>query len=375
MSLPLNKQIQLSHEDEVAFASRAQQLLKHALNTTPVMPPSTESLGFKVYKYILKNEYFCIGSMQGSLDDIKYAFYADTTPDTKNVAAITLGKYYHDAGVIQVLQQKTQHDSFRFMGVKYIQPAKSSPITKSKDPVVHLECCGTHVDKETGQSVLYQILEWIDMELYSTPQYSLEKPIKATCSMINLFRAESPTSIGLFSATLYDTGYPIFLSRLNTGSSYCDFLARLSSLPVSRRLLDASPIAQPCVINGKICSVCQSQLKALRAKHDCLACGDVMCSNCTHYVQSPLTTNKYCTKCVAKARQYSGCSSPLTEQETSPLPFDESPAHIPDSTNQEDLPDNIEYPMAQIQRQLSEQNIILSNMRFALERRAQCKQY
>ncbi|OQS02068.1 hypothetical protein THRCLA_05533 [Thraustotheca clavata] len=364
MSLPLNKQIQLSHEDEAAFVSRAQQLLKQALNTTPVMPPSTEKLGFRVYKFILKKEYFCTGNMDGNLDDIKYALYADNTTDAKNVAGITFGKYYQDAGVLQVLQQRSQQDSFQFLGVKYIQLAKTNVFMKSKDPVVYLECCGTYIDKKTGQSILYQILDWIDMEHYSAPQNTWEKAIKSTGSMINLFRMETPTTIGIFSSTLYEADIPVYLSRINTGSSYCDFFSRLSSLPVSRRLLDSSPIVQHWVPDSKICSVCQSPFKTLRPKHNCRACGDIMCSNCTHYVQSPTTLNKYCKKCVVEARQCGDYPS-LIEQEPSPMSVDESTPALLYLTNE------VDNPISQIEKKLSEQNTILSAMRIVLEQRAQ----
>ncbi|OQR92457.1 hypothetical protein ACHHYP_03686 [Achlya hypogyna] len=381
MSSSLLKTFELPHEEEVAFGTRARRFLASALATpAPASPPALEKRGLRVYKDDGKREYSCCGVLNVSLPDIRYALYSDSSKDAKTVAAIMLGKSFHDAAVVRTLQTRSDADPFAFIGVKYLSIQKSALFTKPK-ALLCLEYSGTY-SAPHSPPLLYQILEWVDMKHYVAPENAYHKAIRPACSMVNLFRpvAGNARAVTIVSRTIYATEMPVYLRQINTTASYCDHVLQLSTLPVARRLLDANTIVQHWVPEAdcKACSVCTAGFMALRQKHHCRSCGDIMCSSCTHSVQAPTTVNKYCTKCVLGARQREGPPKPVA-QVPPPQPLDRVPTFLytapakerADSDDDErTTTDEVHKTFSRIEEKLAEQNYLLSSMRDVLRRQS-----
>ncbi|KAF0683394.1 Aste57867_24518 [Aphanomyces stellatus] len=302
--------LELSHDQRVAFGARTHAHLRHALDTL--------SLGQKMQygqKYLDKmglevfsdgDSTVCTGILNTTMPDIVYAMYASTTKETQTVSAILLGQAYDDAGVLDTFETRSPDDMYRFGGAKHVSLARKGLFSKAKERrAVYLEAMGTLRDDDDDHVRLYHLVEYIDMAHYETTC-----AIRPICTSLTLLHAnpDDVKSVLVWAKASYYKETPSYLTQMHQPAAYWQRTLALSSLAVSRRLVESTSLVQHWVPNAdcKKCSVCDVGFKTLRPKHHCRCCGEMMCHMCSIHIQSPAVIHKYCTKCVLKSRSVRG---------------------------------------------------------------------
>ncbi|ETV96312.1 hypothetical protein, variant [Aphanomyces invadans] len=303
---------ELTREQLVEFTARTKTLLRdtlHLLSLDQRLQHGTkvmERMGLQVYTD--GDSTTITGHLATTIVDLEYAMYATTTQHVQTVAAIMHNELYNDADVLDVQQSQTLEDTFHFVGVKSVALARKGMFAKPHH-IVYLESTGTIHDDGTAR--LYQHIEYVDMaHYYYTAKNSWSKAIRPICSTVSLFEADpcDATSVRVYSRAHYSHDTPSSLYQMHQPQVYWQWVLSLASLAVSRRLMDATSLVQYWVPNGecKSCSVCNSAFKALRPKHHCRSCGEMMCHGCSIHIRSPTVVHKFCTKCVLKSRELRG---------------------------------------------------------------------
>lgn len=273
-----------------------------------------------------KGLFLVVSDMPGTLSDVTEALYADKTTDQHLIHAMQMENSFLDGGIIDVVETKTSEDPFRFLGLKWMA-AKDSGFRSDVKRSAYFEYSGTRYDCQ-NRKTLFRIMGTVipeDDEDESSQGYEHSL-------LIFLYRAGRHSTINVMMKGSMDLGGNGDLTRpVNRtmvwncwkGATHIDMLAQVRRLSRTQFVDRANWVPDS---DRKCCYICSKRFSALRSRHHCRACGDIMCNNCTVTFsikmkslsgkQEPKFCGKFCTRCLMSIKQQRSSSTRMTDPET-----------------------------------------------------------
>ncbi|EQC29868.1 hypothetical protein SDRG_12413 [Saprolegnia diclina VS20] len=268
-----------------------------------------DRLGLKVYAKPMSGssvaQYLAVGALPTTFSSLVDALYADTSNDQKILDSILLEHDFANAGVLSVLEARRKDDASAFLGLKYLK--FNIAMSSAPRDLTYVEHSGTRLN-EHGARVLYVLRE--SVALPAVPE--AKGTTRATMLASFVYTASPRGDVDVTCRWFMDPNSSSIL--LNFGAAKVrQMLLRTATLPAYRRIVTRPPASSWVPdADRKACVVCGKRFNALRSKHHCRLCGEIMCSGCTTKIvyvpacASQAVTGKYCTECVLQARVAAG---------------------------------------------------------------------
>ncbi|KDO22775.1 hypothetical protein SPRG_12202 [Saprolegnia parasitica CBS 223.65] len=264
-----------------------------------------DRLGLKVYAKPMPGssvaQYLAIGALPTTLPSLVDALYAETSNDQKILDSILLEHDFVNAGVLSVLEARQKDDIGDFLGLKYLK--FNIAMSSAPRDLTYIEHSGTRIN-EQGARVLIVLRE--SVALSAMPE--VKGTTRATMLASFVYTASPRGDVDVACRWFMDPNSSSLL--LNCGAAKVrHMLLRTATLPAYRRIVTRPPASSWVPdADRKACVVCSKRFNALRSKHHCRLCGEIMCSGCTTKIvyvpacASQAVTGKYCTECVVLAK-------------------------------------------------------------------------
>ncbi|TMW60286.1 hypothetical protein Poli38472_000328 [Pythium oligandrum] len=227
--------------------------------------------------------YLCKGRIDGTVDEVMFGRYADTTDMFRRISAVYREDLV-DCAVLHVMKSQSPSNPYQFSGFKWMtvkSPGKG--IVKNRD-VCWYEQTGLTKD-HNGKEIGYSVVESVDIP--SCPLFDSQYCVRARFSVCYLFR---PNKSG---------GTKVFMRGKNdAGGKVMDWVADLKSaelwLRVDRAMVCAHAYSgtqmvlaalpsDPAELIGKNnrCEVCHDKTSGMmHSQKECSVCRRVTCSRC-----------------------------------------------------------------------------------------------
>ncbi|OQS03971.1 hypothetical protein THRCLA_21011 [Thraustotheca clavata] len=289
-----------------ALSSQALQTnFKHQVIADRTWIWEDDKMGIKVYSKPMENtpfnQYVCIGTLRTSLRTIVDGLYADTTPDQKVVDSILYENEFVNAGILQCLEKCTLEDPMHFVGLKYLK--HSITLSSSPRDFVCLEHSGI-TKGANNEPIVFIARE--SMNLSSLPE--AKGTVRGSMSSALIFRKIEHGQVEVTARWFIDPNGASFVNHQGA-SKLRQMILRLPTLAQFRRIV-STPLSTSWVPDAerKACLICAKRFNALRSKHHCRVCGEIICAACTIKViyvppcSTQKVTGKYCGNCIDKAK-------------------------------------------------------------------------
>ncbi|OQR80676.1 hypothetical protein ACHHYP_17323 [Achlya hypogyna] len=251
------------------------------------------------------SEYICHGTLPTTVPNLVEALYADDSAAQKLVDSILLESDFINAGVLSALETRTKLDPGLFLGLKYTK--FSIPMSSTPRDVCFLEHSGTTTGAK-GEHTFFVLRESVAVPSFPEAKGTLRAATASSYVFAATQRGDVEVTMRWF---LDPSGTSLLLHQ--GASKVRAMLLRIATLPQFRRVV-TSPLSTSWVPDAerKMCSICNKRFNALRSKHHCRLCGEIMCSGCTTKVlyvpacASQKVTGKYCGDCIQQAKGPAG---------------------------------------------------------------------
>ncbi|KAG7394907.1 hypothetical protein PHYBOEH_004499 [Phytophthora boehmeriae] len=260
------------------------------------------------------------GRIDGRLEDIGYGTLANTKEVWLARNSYVKNDAFDDRKVLATLQEPSEEDPFRFVGIKWSTADYGTFLTRRD--FLYLESMGMAFDSD-GERVFYNLIHSIELD-DCPPLDGRLNIIRVQMSMCYITRQVSDKCVEMFGRGFVDPrgdmmesiGIMLLAQNVSAcaGLVECSNYKKLTWLMARRRRSDASGIPTPSTSD---CGVCHKPLNKLgsllQSPSCCPICRCVTCSKCS--VQKKLTidaskgiTQKqftFCLSCVIESKELS----------------------------------------------------------------------
>ncbi|KAL4114292.1 hypothetical protein PRIC2_014615 [Phytophthora ramorum] len=210
-------------------------------------------IGLRVYKCKMQQEFqpslsqdnglaraptaFCVGTIDGSLEDVLYGLHAKTRREM-HVTNAFLNKGHVECAVLSVIERGSDRDPFKQLALKWVL-SQTFGDTRSGNyrDMCSIESMGTGVDGR-GERFGYRLIKSVDLAEY--PQLSTSNDVvRAKVTMCCIFRQDADSrNVRVYSKGMLDMGEDThsFLSNSDATATMMLSIANATEIAEAKRL-------------------------------------------------------------------------------------------------------------------------------------------